>query len=186
MNYLYAGCLLALFGGVGGSTCIQVEEPVRPTLAHTHEEFSLVVNAGYDEVFPLFGAHEERKWAKGFDPQFIHPSPAHDQQGMVFTWELGGKPSVWANTAFDLVAGHVQYIYFVNNTMVTLIDIRLRKADVAKTRVDVVYERTALRPEANAQVFHFQAEDSIRDKDWAEMLNGYFAKAQTAPASAKK
>ena len=121
------------------------------------------MHAPYDEVFPLFGAHEERKWAKGFDPQFIHPSPARDQQGMVFTWQLGGKPSVWANTAFDLASGHVQYIYFVNETMVTLIDIHLTKVGAAETRVDVVYERTALRAEANEQVLQ-QATDDRSDR----------------------
>ena len=119
--------------------------------------------------------YEERKWAKGFDPQFIHPSPAHDQQGMVFAWELGGDPSVWTNTAFDPRTGHVQYVYFVNDTMVTLIDIHLTKAGAAETRVDVVYERTALRPDANELVTQQANDDGSRGTEWAEMINGYFA-----------
>ena len=112
-----------MFAGVIGSACVQAQESVPKALAHTHEEFSLVVKAPYEQAFPLFGAYEERKWAKGFDPQFIHPSPARDQQGMVFTTERDGMSSVWTNTAFDPASGHVQYIYYVKDTMVTLIDI---------------------------------------------------------------
>jgi hypothetical protein len=186
MTYFYAFSLLTLFAGVIGSTYLHAEEAVQPKLTHTHEEFGFVVNAAYEEVFPLFGAYEERKWAEGFDPQFIHPSPAHDQQGMVFTWQLGGKPSVWANTAFDPSSGHVQYVYFVNDTMVTLIDIHVTKVGAAEARVDVVYERTALRAEANEQVTKHATDDRTRDKEWAEMINGYFAKAQTAPGRTTK
>ena len=145
-------------------------------LAHTHEEFSVIVKAPYEQAFPLFGAHEERKWAKGFDPLFVHPSPARDQQGMVFTWKLGGDPSVWTNTAFDPASGHVQYVYFVNDTMVTLIDIHLTKAGAAETRVDVVYERTALRPEANELVTQQAKADRNRGTEWAEMINGYLTR----------
>ena len=172
--------LLALFAGVIAPTCFQAQESVQPALAHTHEEFSVIVKAPYEQAFPLFGAYEERKWAKGFDPQFIHPSPARDQQGMVFTWELGGTPSVWANTAFDPATGHVQYVYFVQDTMVTLIDIRLAKAGAAETRVDVVYERTALRPEANEQVTQHAKADRNRSSEWDAMINGYLRKSAEA------
>jgi hypothetical protein len=180
MTCIGAWSLLALLAGVIGSTRVQAEEEVQPALAHTHEEFSLILQAPYDEVFPLFGAYEERKWAKGFDPHFIHPSSARDQQGMVFTWELGRTPSVWANTAFDPATGHVQYVYFVQDTMVTLIDIRLAKAGAAETRVDVVYERTALRPEANEQVTQHAQADRNRSSEWDAMINGYLRKSAEA------
>ena len=154
-------------------------------LIHTHEEFSLIVNASYEQTFPLFGAHEERKWAKGFDPQFIHPSPPSDQQGMVFTWSQNGTPSLWMNTSFDLLSGHVQYVYVVTEAMVTLIDIHLARLDETSTRVSVVYERTALRPEANEQVAQQADDDRNKGVVWAEMINGYFDQVQPALASSK-
>ena len=183
MSCFYACSLVALFAGVVASS-LQAEEASPPALEHTHEEFSLVVAAPYEKAFPLFGAWEERKWAEAFNPQFIHPSPAHDQQGMVFAWELGGKPSVWTNTAFYPAIGHGQYVYFVNDTMVTLIDIHLSKAGAAKTRVDVVYERTALQPEANEQVSHQARGDRNRGAEWDAMINGYLKKA-ASPGSIK-
>ena len=44
---------------------------------------------------------------------------------MVFTTEHAGVSRVWVNTAFDVASGHVQYVYFVKDMMVTLIDIHV-------------------------------------------------------------
>jgi hypothetical protein len=97
----------------------------------------------------------------------------------VFTTERAGLSGVWTNTAFDLASGHVQYIYFVKDAMVTLIDIHLTRAGVAKTRVDVVYERTALSSEANSQVSQHGKEDKKRGGEWDVMINGYLAREAT-------
>ena len=180
MTYFYTCSLLALFAGVIGSTSPPADEAVHPALAHTHEEFSFVVNAPYDEAFPLFGAYEERKWAAGFEPKFIHPSPAQDQQGMVFTTEHEGRTRVWTNSVFDRQTGHVQYVYFAPDTMVTQIDIHLTKASAAETRVDAVYERTALRPEANAQVAEFARGDASSGPKWAKAIAGYLERSSAA------
>jgi hypothetical protein len=143
---------------------------------HTRTEFSFTVAAPFDQVAPLFGAHEERKWASGWNPQFIHPIPAHDQPGMVFTVPKGQFASVWVNTAFDLEAGHIQYAYLVSETMTTLIDIHLTRVSAQKTEVTVVYERTALMPEANEHVRHFAKDDQGAGKEWEEAISGYLAK----------
>jgi hypothetical protein len=135
------------------------------------------VDAPFDQVAPLFGANEERKWALGWNPQFIYPTPARDQQGMVFKVPKGQFTSVWVNTAFDLEAGHIQYAYLVSETMTTLIDIHLTRESGQKTAVTVVYERTALVPEANEHVQHFADEDAGAGKEWGDAINSYFANA---------
>ena len=126
---------------------------------------------------PLFGADEERKWAPDWNPRFIYPIPAHDQRGMVFTVPKGQFTSVWVNTAFDLAAGHIQYAYVLNDAMATLIDIHLTRESGQKTAVTVVYERTALMPEANEHVQHFADEDAGAGKEWGDAINAYFANA---------
>src|SRR5208337_3064129 len=107
------------------------------------------VDAPFDQVVPLFGANEERKWADGWNPQFVYPIPARDQQGMVFNVAHGQHSSVWVNTALDLAAGHIQYAYVLNDAMATLIDIHATRQGSRKTAVTVLYERTALNAEAN-------------------------------------
>jgi hypothetical protein len=154
---------------------LQAEEGLQSMLAHTHEEFSFVVPAGYEQAFPLFGANEERKWAAGFDPHFIYPSPARDQEGMVFVTEQEGRTRAWTNTVFDSATGQVQYVYFVKDMMVTTIDIHIAEAGAQETRVDVVYERTALSKEANECVSELAIADANGGPMWAKAINRYLA-----------
>ena len=146
---------------------------------HTRTEFSFTVDAPFDRGAPLFGANEERKWSAGWNPQFIYPTPARDEQGMVFKVTHGQLSSVWVNTALDLAAGHIQYTYVLSDAMATLIDIHLTRESGEKTTVMVVYERTALMPEANGHVQHFAKDDAGAGKEWGDAINSCFAKLRT-------
>jgi hypothetical protein len=57
-----------------------------------------------------------------------------------------------------------------------LIDIHLTRGSGQKTEVTVVYERTAIVPEANEHVQHFADEDAAAGKEWGNAINAYFAK----------
>lgn len=155
----------------------QQAPPSEPELAHTRVQFHFVAEAPFEQVAPLFGANEERKWAADWNPQFLYPAPARDVPGMVFRVEHGDHSSIWVNTAFDLAAGHIQYSYVLNDAMATLIDIHLTRDAARKTGVTVVYERTALIPEANEHVQHFATGDEKAQKEWADPINEYLAKA---------
>jgi hypothetical protein len=95
---------------------------------------------------------------------------------MVFTVPKGQFASVWVNTAFDLAAGHIQYAYVLNDAMATLIDIHLTRVSGQKTEVTVVYERTALLPEANEHVQVFANEDAVAGKEWGDAINAHSAR----------
>ena len=168
---LLLAAMSLICGGVASVSLAQ--EPPQAALAHTRREFSFTVNAPLKQAAPLFGADEERKWAPGWNPHFVYPSPAKDQQGSVFRVQHGQNTSLWTTTAFDLAAGHVQYVYVMNNAMVTLIDIHLTQEVLNQTAVSVVYERTALIPEANEHVAHFAKQDESFGKEWEEQINGY-------------
>ncbi len=150
-----------------------------PALTHTRTEFHFTADGPLEQVAPLFGANEERKWSPDWNPQFIYPQPARDQPGMVFKVIHGQHEAVWVNTAFDLAAGHIQYAYILNDAMATLIDIHLTRESAQKTGVTVVYERTALIPEANEHVQHFAKGDERAGKEWEEAINSYLAKSRS-------
>jgi hypothetical protein len=158
------------------------QETAPPALTHTRTEFSFTVDAPFEQVVPLFGAHEERKWADGWDPKFIYPNPARDQQGEVFRVDHGHHSSVWINTALDLTAGHIQYAHVLNDAMATLIDIHATRQGADKTHVTVSYERTALIPEANEHVLHMTKGDDGAGKEWGDAINAYFVKNRGAAA----
>jgi len=179
VNYLHAFTLLTFCVGVIGATVSQAHEKSSDAAAlHTRGEFTFVVSAPYADVFPLFGAHKERVWARGFDPQFLYPFPPRDEPGMVFTTVQDGMPRVWVNTAFDQASGHVQYVYWIAGVMTALIDIHVANSGDSATRVHVVYERTALRPEANDQVMRMGQDDGKAGPHWAEMIHGYFERSR--------
>jgi len=96
---------------------------------------------------------------------------------MIFKVEHGQHSSIWINTALDLTAGHIQYAYVLNDAMATLIDIHATRQGAQKTGVTVVYERTALIPEANEHVQHFAKGDESSGKEWGEAMNAYFVKS---------
>jgi hypothetical protein len=95
---------------------------------------------------------------------------------MVFKIMHGQHEATWVNTAFDLTVGHIQYAYVLNDAMATLIDIHLMRETAQKTSVTVVYERTALIPEANEHVEHFAKGDEKAGSEWQEAINSYLAK----------
>lgn len=155
------------------------QEPNSPApLAHTRTEFKFTANASFEQTAPLFGADEERRWSPDWNPQFVYPSPPHDQPGMVFQLSHGHLASTWVNTAFDLVGGHIQYAYILSDAMVTVIDIHLTREGAQKTGVSVVYERTALMPDTNEHVKHFAAGDRQAQGEWEGQINGYLEKAR--------
>jgi hypothetical protein len=136
--------------------------------------FDLVVDASYAETAPLFGPEGERVWAgKHWDPQFVHPQPARDEQGAVFTVQHGPLSAVWVMTMFDLEARHFQYVYFMANLMVTTIDVRFKPAGDDRTQVNVVYTRTALTPEGNEHVRAMSEGDKKAGTDWQKSIDAY-------------
>jgi hypothetical protein len=185
MNRMHAVVLLALVAGATGPIFCQAQANVSPALVHTRNQFAITAKAPYERVFPLFGAIEEKKWAEGWAPFFLYPSPPRDQQGMVFMVQAAGASSVWTNTAFDAATGHVQYVYVVGEAMVTLVDIQVTKASATETKVEVVYERTALKPEANDRVTHFAKGDAKSGPGWEKAINAYLAKTAAAATNSK-
>jgi hypothetical protein len=144
---------------------------------HVRTEFDLTVHAPYRVAFPLFGPVGERSWAgSDWNPQFVHPRPAADIQGTVFTGKHGAHQAVWVNTVFDLEGHHIQYAYFISDVMVTTIDLTFLPLDSAETKVTVIYERTALSVAANEQVQQFGAADRARGADWEKAINAYLQK----------
>lgn len=143
--------------------------------AHTQEKFVFTAQAPMEQVAPLFGAEKERVWAPGWDPHFIHPLPASDEQGMVFAVAHGHLKSVWVNTEFDPKSGRIQYVYVIPDALVTVITLKLSPGG-NQTGIEVEYERTALSAEADAHVRHLAEQDRASGPDWEKQVNGYLQK----------
>ncbi len=142
-------------------------------LAHVRNEFELNLQAPYGRVAPLFGAYAERAWAgPDWDPRPVYPAalPPHDVAGEVFSISRGAEDATWINTALDLQTGHIQYVYFIPGAMVTLIDIHVARSPSDGTKVNVVYERTALSTAANGRVRDLGEADHGSGPGWQSAI----------------
>jgi len=148
------------------------QSPVAQKLLHTSTSFDLTVHASYAKTAPLFGPEGERAWAgKHWNPVFMHPQPAADVEGAVFTIQHGNLKAVWVTSAFDADARHFQYVYFLPDLMVTVIDVRFKPEGASSTAVHVVYTRTALTPEGNEHLTAMSQGDSTAGKEWQKAID---------------
>jgi hypothetical protein len=147
--------------------------PSQPAV-HVSSSFTFNVNAPLQQAAPLFGPEGERAWAgDDWDPQFLFPVPARDIEGAVFTLRHGEDTAIWVNTLFDLNARRMQYVYVLANLLATTINVRLHATDALHTKVDVTYDRTALRPEANEHVAALAQHDRKQGEVWEKAINDY-------------
>jgi hypothetical protein len=151
-------------------------------LLHTHTAFDLTVALPLQEAAPLFGPNGERAWAgEHWNPEFLYPRPGSDVEGAVFTIRHGGMQAAWVNTVFDIEGRHFQYVYFVPDLMVTVIDVRFTRSDPA-TGVHVEYARTALSPEGNEHVTVMTVGDKKAGPEWQRAIDAYLAgRAHSSP-----
>ncbi|HEY6305429.1 MAG TPA: hypothetical protein VI488_03095 [Candidatus Angelobacter sp.] len=175
MNMGYFLAVLGLAVAARGSAQNPHTPASSAALTHVSNSFEFTVHASPSVVAPLFGAHLERVWAEGWDPQFVYPNPPQDKVGAVFTVNHGGHTSTWITTIFDPTNGHVQYAFFIPGAMVTMIDIHVAPRD-SDTHVQVTYERTALAAEANDHVRQLGDSDRQSAAHWQNAIESYLKK----------
>ena len=82
--------------------------------------------------------------------------------------------------AFDVEGRHFQYVYFIPDLMVTVIDVRFKPLGADSTAVNVVYTRTALTLEGNQHVTAMTEGDKKAGKEWQQAIDAYLAHAKAA------
>jgi hypothetical protein len=143
---------------------------------HFVNSFDVAVRLPYPQAAQLFGPEGERAWAgDDWNPAFIHPQPARDEEGAVFTVRHGHGKAVWVNTAFDVPGKHFQYVYFIADKMVTTIDVQFTAVDAQNTKVHVTYARTALKTDANEHVQAMAEDDKMAGAEWQAAIDKYLA-----------
>jgi hypothetical protein len=144
--------------------------------AHVSNSFHLLVQAPLARAAALFGPEGERCWAgPDWNPQFLYPQPARDVQGAVFTVQHGSHKSVWVNTLFDPVAGRMQYVAYIPETLVSTVDVRLTAVDPSSTSVEVTYARTAMGTAANDEVAALGKRDRESGPEWQRAIESCLA-----------
>jgi hypothetical protein len=104
------------------------------------------------QVFPLFGALEEAKWAPGWAPKVIYPENALLEEHMVFktpAHDEGENHYTWTVSRYDPDLGSVEYTVFAAERLWWItINCRSIEHD-KKTEAEVCYTYTGLTEKGN-------------------------------------
>ena len=137
---------------------------------------TVTLNGHIDQVFGLFGAFEERKWAKDWNPILIYPSAELIEEGTTFKTPGHGhdeKEFVWRVTRYEKEEGLIQYLVSSENRYWT-ITIKCRPTMDNKTKAEIGYTFIGLNELGNELDHHFLQRlyrDSLRD--WEDAINYY-------------
>jgi len=157
-------------GSVGCAEILAMAQTEAP-LAHVTNSFHFVVPASLSRASAFFGPEGERCWAgEHWNPVFLHPQPAKDVEGAVFTVQHGPHKSVWVNTLFDAVGGRMQYVSFIPDALVFTVDVRLSALTSSTTKAEVTYVRTALDVAANEDVVALGKRDGENGPEWQQAI----------------
>lgn len=172
MRFVFTSIALAAM------TTASAQTPPQPlaSLLRTHTSFNLVVKLPLQQAALLFGPEGERAWAgPHWNPEFLYPRPGRDVEGAVFTIGHGPIKATWVNTSFDLQSRHFQYVYFIPDLMVTVIDVHFSSPSAAETGVHVDYVRTALTPDGNDHVQTMTEGDRKAGNEWQHAIDDFLA-----------
>lgn len=146
-------------------------------MIRARSEFTFVVHAPPAEAFPLFGPEGERPWAgPEWNPEFVYPASAKDEEGAVFRIRRRDQDEIWINTAFDAQEQYAAYVALIPGRLVSRIAVRLRPIDANTTQVHVTYVRTALDPSAYSEVAEMAQTDPTQGPEWENSIAEYLRK----------
>ena len=129
---------------------------------------SFCLSAPLDAVMPLFTAEGERRWAKGWAPEFLSGGVA---RGSAFrTRNAQGQVTTWIVVAFDPHAGRASYARLAEGSNIGLVDVACTPAAGGGTNVSVTYTMTPLHAGAAGFVHEFlsPARYGQMIAEWAE------------------
>jgi hypothetical protein len=148
---------------------LRSEEPV---LLHAECSFTVHLDAGPGQVFPLFGPIGEREWAPDWDPKMIFPAEGLSlAKGSVFTTSGADGEEIWLVTGCDAQNGFISYVAVRPGHVVTEIEVRVQKQGENKSIAEVTHRSTALSAAGNHLVKALPENAARHAAHWQHAIN---------------
>jgi hypothetical protein len=138
---------------------------------HVERSKSFVVELPVDRAFPLFEPEGERAWAKGWDPEYLHPrATTKAERGMVFRTRHGAEETLWTVVRHDPADAIVEYVRVTPGSRMGRVLVQCARMDAMRTRVTVIYALTGLSEAGNAALREFDAAYDAFIDSWAAAI----------------
>lgn len=140
---------------------------------------TIILSGNISTVFPLFGAFEERKWAKGWNPVLIYPETEKIEEGTTFKTEGHGHGEAeytWRVSKYEPEKFLIQYLVGTENRYWT-ITIKCKTIKENKTSAEITYTYFGLNELGN-KINELSLSTMYKNdlKDWEEEINNYLNK----------
>jgi hypothetical protein len=131
------------------------------TLCRTAE---ITVDLPRERAMAMFTAEGERRWAKGWEPQYPEPT-RRDGPGAVFTTAHGAHETTWIMV--DDRPDGVRYARVTRGLTAGTVAVDVLASDDRSTRVAVTYDLTALSPDGEHWLAGFDSHYDAEIASWA-------------------
>lgn len=117
---------------------------------HIDRRHAIEIALPVEEAFPLFTPRGEMDWIADWRPRFIHPADGRTGQGMVFATGSGAEETFWSCVEWSPAEFRVRYARVTPASRFAHVAVACAPSGPARTRVEVLYEMTALTPTGEA------------------------------------
>jgi len=143
---------------------------------------TITINGGVEIVFPLFGAFEEKKWAKGWNPVLIYPETEIIEEGTTFKTEAHGHEEsefIWRVSKYEAEKFLIQYLVSTENRYWT-ITVKCKTIEENKTSAEITYSFIGLNEIGN-KINEHSLQRMYKNNliDWEEEINRYLEELST-------
>lgn len=130
-----------------------------------------------EEIFHLLCPVREKEWLQGWDYDMIYSSSGMAEKGCVFQTNNEFGSYQWIITKHDTQRFEIQFVKFIEDKMVVLLDISLEDGETDSVYCYIRYTFTALKDEI---INNMHEENKVENfnrhmKLWEDSLN-YFLK----------
>ena len=140
---------------------------------------TITIDGKIENVFPLFGAFEERKWAEGWNPVLIYPETETIEEGTTFKTHGHVHDElqfIWRVSKYAPDEFLIQYLVSTENRYWT-ITVQCEAIDNIKTSAEITYAFIGLNNKGNELNEHSLKRMYKNNlKDWEEEINSYLKK----------
>lgn len=134
-------------------------------------------------IFPLFTPEQEKKWAPGWDFEWVYTSGNEVEENLIFTTaahDHGQSESIWIISRYEPTDYFIEYQRIEPGLKVGRIRIKCQAGDQKQTLATIEYIYTALSERGNEFIDSFTANEYITFiGHWEKAINYYLKTGKT-------